>query len=210
MLTKAKSESGTSSFWKSAWNDPSNEKFFSKISSHTTSAARARCIASLSWSQAIFGADPMFFWNVRRVSLPFEWALNSGNSAISLFFSLVLWIRPLTVTPRCPSLSLNSWTKSVSLKTAALSSSPLVSSKNTTGSAKDIPCMQASTPSLSLGEASLALFLLYNAQRHRLWYLASIAIMSPAASVANKAVSWSSHAHSRTFLFNCLVAYSMP
>ena len=68
-----------------------------------------------------------------------------------------------------------------------LFSSLLAFSKNTTSSAKVIPCMQASTPSLSIGGASLAL--LKNAQRHRFWYLDSIAIMSPAAGLANKAVS---------------------
>ena len=87
-----------------------------------------------------------------------------------------------------------------------LFSSLLAFSKNTTSSAKAIPCMQASTPSLSIDGASLAL--LNNAQRHRLWYLDSIAIMSPAASLANKAVSRSSHADSQTFLPNCLVAVS--
>ena len=65
-------------------------QFFSNIYLRTSSAARARCIASLSWSQAFFRADPMFFWNMISVSLPSEWALNSGSSAISLFFSLVL------------------------------------------------------------------------------------------------------------------------
>ena len=60
-------------------------------------------------------------------------------------------------------------------------------SKNTTSSAKAIPCMQASTPSLSIGGESLAL--LNNAQEHRLWYLDSIAIMSPAASLGGRGSS---------------------
>ena len=83
-------------------------QLFSNISLRTTSAARARCIASLSWSQAFFRADPMFFWTVRSVSL----------LSLNLFFSLVLWIRLSKVTPICSSLSLYSLTKSLSLRTA--------------------------------------------------------------------------------------------
>ena len=57
----------------------SNEENFLNISLRNTSAACARCRASLLWSQAFFRADQMYFWNMRRVSLPSEWALNSGS-----------------------------------------------------------------------------------------------------------------------------------
>ena len=82
-------------------NDPSNENFFSNISLRTTCAARAKCIASLSWSQAFLIAVEISSSNERITSLPCEHAFRSGITDISLFFSLDVCIRFSVVTPSC-------------------------------------------------------------------------------------------------------------
>ena len=177
------------------WNNPSI--FLKHFSAHYL------CSSRLIYSITVvitsrFQGWPNVLLKCEKRALPSQWALNSESSAISLSFSLVLWIRLSKVTPICSSLSLYSFNKVPESKDSRLFSSLLAFSKNTASSAKAIPCMQASTPSLFIGWASLAL--LNNAQRHRLWYLDSIAIMYHAASFANKAVSWSSHAHSETLV----------
>ena len=56
-------------------NDPSNENFFSI---RTTCAAHAKCIASISWSQAFLITVEISSSNERIYSLPCEYAFRSG------------------------------------------------------------------------------------------------------------------------------------
>ena len=198
MWTRDNRVDGTALRWQSGGKDPSKENSVSNISLRTTWAARTKCMASLSWSQAFLRAGPMSFWNAKRTSLPSELSLRSGSAESSLSFSLVVWIRFFTVTPNCSSLALYSWAMSVSLKVGAMSSSLCMSSINATSSPKAMPCRRSSSPPSS--SCAVCLALLYREPRQLIWYLARIAIMLPAASFANKSVSSSSWACNLTFL----------